>query len=300
MEVLDHLLSHFSLHAGVFYTGNICGIHDFERDERRGHLHLVRNGTVQIRGREMAEMEITEPTLIFLPRPDTHRLVADERNGADVVCGTILFGGGGRNPISDSLPAVVTVKLEAIPGVDALLALMFEEAFAGHRGRQAVLDRLCEVLIIRLLRHCIALGLTQGGTLAGLADPRLANVLLAIHSDPMRAWDLPTMADMAGMSRARFAVRFREVTGETPADYLTSWRIMTAQRLLKHGVAVKHVALDVGYGSSSALIRAFVRKLGRSPSEWLKDQASLPTPEQEETLDTSNETVGQLLGEARS
>jgi AraC-like DNA-binding protein len=279
MDRLTTLLSHFSLHAGVFYTGNICGIHDFEQDRLRGHIHLVRRGPVQVIGVRQEIFDITEPTLLFLPRPDTHRLVANDRTGADVVCATVQFGGGGRNPITDSLPSVVMVKLASLPGVEALLGLMFDEAFSEYDGRQAVLDRLCEVLMIRLLRHCIEQGLTQGGTLAGLADARLAKAITAIHDDPAKERDLSSMAALAGMSRARFAVRFRTVTGETPADYLASWRVMTAQGLLKKGRQLKHVADDVGYGSASALTRAFIRKLGCSPTEWLKvERETRPNP----------------------
>lgn len=298
MDRLTTLLAHFSLHAGVFYTGNICGVHDFHQDSVRGHLHLIRRGPVQVIGVRKAVLDITEPTLLFLPRPETHRLLADSDMGADVVCGTVQFGGGGRNPISDSLPAVVLVELSALPGVDALLGLMFDEAFSEQCGRQAALDRLCEVLMIRLLRHCIDNGLTQGGTLAGLSDKRLAKALLAIQDDPARPWELSGMAALAGMSRARFAVRFREITGETPADYLASWRVMIAQRLLKRGMQLKHVAYDVGYGSASALTRAFVRKLGCSPTEWLKGELGrrpLPTVE---THGYANETGGSPLNES--
>lgn len=202
MDRLTTLLAHFSLRAGVFYTGNICGVHHFDEDNLRGHIHLVRRGPVQVIGVGNEVFNITEPTLLFLPRPEKHRLVADENAGADVVCGTVQFGGGGRNPITDSLPGVVRVELASLAGIEALLGLMFDEAFAEHNGRQAVLDRLCEVLMIRLLRHCIDQGLTQGGTLAGLADPRLAKTLVAIHDDPARERDLASMAALAGMSRA--------------------------------------------------------------------------------------------------
>jgi len=270
MDRLTTLLSRFSLHAGVFYTGNICGIHDFQEDSVRGHLHLIRRGPVQVIGVRPESFTIAEPALLFLPRPNTHRLVADERSGADVVCGTVQFGGGGNNPITASLPAVVLVQLQHLPGVEALLGLMFDEAFAEQDGRQAVLDRLCEVLMIRLIRHCIAQNLTQGGTLAGLADVRLAKALNAMHLEPKQAWRLVEMAALAGMSRARFAVHFHQVTGETPADYLAGWRVMLAQGLLKRGRALKQVAHEVGYGSASALARAFQRKLGCSPGEWLK------------------------------
>lgn len=272
MDPLANLLNSFSLHAGVFYTGNICGIHDFERDTQRGHLHLIRSGDVQVRGVTRRRFAVTEPTLMFLPRPDQHRLVADERAGADVVCATVQFGGSGINPITASLPDLVMVPLSQLPGVDALLDLMFDEAFHELPGRQGVLDRLCEVLMVRLLRHCMVQGLTQGGTLAGLADTRLGPVLAALHESPELEWDLPGMAQRAGMSRARFAVRFREVTGATPGDYLAGWRIQTAQRLLTRGEAIKQVAEAVGYGSASALSRAFVRKLGVAPGEWVAQQ----------------------------
>ncbi|MGV8891362.1 MAG: cupin domain-containing protein [Burkholderiaceae bacterium] len=282
MDQLTTLLNHFSMHAGVFYTGNICGIHDFQQDPFRGHLHLIQRGSMQVTGVQQDVLSITEPTLLFLPRPQTHRLLADDRAGSDVVCGTVQFGGGGHNPITDSLPDVVLVKLAALPGVEALMSLMFDEAFSKHSGRQAVLDRLCEVLMIRLLRHCIDQGLTQGGTLAGLADKRLAKALLAIHEDSARAWTLSDMASLAGMSRARFAVHFRQITGETPADYLASWRVMHAQRLLKRGLQLKHIAFDVGYGSASALTRAFVRKLGCSPAAWRNAQQEVGRSSQTE------------------
>jgi AraC-like DNA-binding protein len=290
MDQLSNLLKDLSLRAGVFYTGELCGVHSFPEDRLRGHFHLIRRGSVRVLGVQNTEFEIRQPTILFLPRPEEHRLISDHSPGADVVCGTVQFGGGGSNPISDSLPSVVLVELASLKGVEALLDLMFDEAFSEQCGRQAALDRLCEVLLIRLLRHCIDNGLTKGGTLAGLADKRLAKALTAIHREPARRWELEDMAAQAGMSRARFAIHFRDVTGETPADYVASWRIMLAQRMLKRGRPLKHVACEVGYGSPSALTRAFVRKLGISPSDWLKEEAAwLP---HHETTGHQNETPG--------
>ncbi len=74
MDVLASLLSSFSRHAGVFYTGNICVIHDFEHDTQRGHLHPNSSGSVQECGVTGHRYELTQPTLLFLPRPDQHRL----------------------------------------------------------------------------------------------------------------------------------------------------------------------------------------------------------------------------------
>lgn len=273
MDRLSLLLQRFSLSAGVFYAGNLCGIHAFDRDPMHGHVHLIRRGPVRLTEVPESAQWIDQPTLVFMPRPDAHRLITDEREGADVVCANVVFGAGGRNPITDSLPGVVCVPLAALPGAEALLSLLDEEAFTPRCGRQAALDRLCELLLIRLLRHCIDQGITQGGALAGLSDDKLSKALLAVHERPEHGWTLETMAGQAGMSRARFAHHFREVLGQTPADYLASWRMSVAQGMLRAGRPLKHVAMDVGYGSTSAFARVFERKVGQLPSAWLKQFA---------------------------
>ena len=70
------------------------------------------------------------------------------------------------------------------------------------------------------------------------------------------------------MSRARFAVHFRETVGMTPLDYLTDWRIGVAQALLKAGKSLKLVAPAVGYMSPTAFTRVFSQRIGASPTEW--------------------------------
>lgn len=269
MDRLSFLLQRFSLSAGVFYAGHLCGVHAFDRDPTQGHVHLIRRGPVRLTEVPESAQLIVEPTLVFMPRPDAHRLITDESEGADVVCANVVFGAGGRNPITDSLPGVVCVPLQDLPGAEALLSLLDEEAFTPRCGRQAALDRLCELLLIRLLRHCMDQGITQGGSLAGLSDAKLSKALLAVHERPEHDWTLETMAAMAGMSRARFAHHFREVLGQTPADYLASWRVSVAQGMLRSGRPLKHVAMDVGYGSTSAFARVFERKVGQLPSAWM-------------------------------
>lgn len=266
------------MEAGVFYTGRICGIHDFEEDRRQGHVHLILRGPVAFTDEHGATHHVADPTLLFLPRPQRHALVADDANGAQVLCARIHFGGSNHNPISDSLPSVLQIPLAALRGIDHLLELVQREAADGGHGAEASLNCLCEVLMIKVLRYCLDQGLTSGGTLAGLSDPRLCKALSAIHREPTRPWDLAAMAAVAGMSRARFAAHFRTVTGQTPGDYLACWRITVAQHLLRSGRGMKHVSVEAGYGSSSAFTRAFTRKVGLPPGEWLKRYEERPQP----------------------
>lgn len=275
MDALTYLFSRLSLKAGVFYTGPICGVHDFEQDESRGHVHLFHRGRVRIQGEDLsAPVDITEPTLVFMPRPKHHRLDIAEDEEVEVLCGTVSLGFSCDNPLSDSLPAVLMAPLSALPRVTQLTDLLFAEAFEAPEGRQGVLDRLCEILIIKLLRYGMSQGLIHGGALAGLLDPRLSKALMAMHENPALSWSIAEMAAAAGMSRARFAAHFTAVVGESPADYLTGWRVLSAQHLMQRGMQMKQVCVEVGYGSSSAFTRAFARKVGASPSDWLKQNAS--------------------------
>jgi AraC-like DNA-binding protein len=113
-------------------------------------------------------------------------------------------------------------------------------------------------------------GYTSVGFLRGLAHPHLGKALSAIHADPARGWSLESMAAIAAMSRSSFASTFRREVGQTPGDYLARWRISTAQALLRHGVALKHVAERVGYGSQAGFLRAFRASVGMSPTEWVR------------------------------
>ena len=78
------------------------------------------------------------------------------------------------------------------------------------------------------------------------------------------------MAECAGMSRSAFAALFKQEVGETPADYLTQWRLSLAQAQLRSGQSLKQIADDLGYANASALSRVFTQKVGVSPREWLK------------------------------
>jgi transcriptional regulator GlxA family with amidase domain len=150
------------------------------------------------------------------------------------------------------------------------MQMLLIEAQTESTGQQAIMDRLCEALTIYVLRYCIDTGLAKGGTLAGLSDRRLSKVLQVIHQDPAGPLNLDSMAGIAGMSRARFAANFKEVVRETPADYLTSWRLSLCQKLLMQNIPIKQIAAETGYHSANALSRAFARKFGCTPSEWQK------------------------------
>ena len=67
---------------------------------------------------------------------------------------------------------------------------------------------------------------------------------------------------------------FARLWGGTPADYLANWRISLTQKRLREGRPIALIADEVGYESPSALARAFLRKVGASPREWLQQNTA--------------------------
>src|SRR5260370_22805391 len=68
------------------------------------------------------------------------------------------------------------------------------------------------------------------------------------------------------MSRSAFALRFKELLGETPLEYLTNWRMYKAiGSLQKDDRKLFEIAKSVGYDSDAAFSKAFKRVLGVAP-----------------------------------
>ncbi|MCB1886026.1 MAG: AraC family transcriptional regulator [Rhodocyclaceae bacterium] len=272
---LAGLLRHYALRAEVFHTGRFCG--NALYDGPRGYIHLLRSGRVEVLSPVHSPMTLTGPSVLLYPRAASHRFVAGEADAPDLVCAGIELGGAAGNPLALALPPVTVLPLEQLPPLERLLALLFEEAAEVHCGRQAAIDRLCELVLIHLLRHLMDEGAAEPGLMAGLADPRLARALSAIHDAPGRDWSLDDLAREAGMSRARFAVAFRETVGSTPGAYLAGWRVNVTCSLLRQGRPVGVIADAVGYANAPALARAFRSRLGCSPTEWAARQRAAGT-----------------------
>jgi AraC-like DNA-binding protein len=269
---LDAVLQRFSATARMFHSGPLCGVTDFYEFEDLGQLHVIKRGAVVIDYGRRKRERIEQPSVVFYPRPLRHRFITDKETGADMVCANVSFNMGSINPLAQALPPVVVIPLVELQA-DAMLDGLFREAFAQHCGRQHVVNRLFEVVIIIILRTLMNRALVAQGMLAGMAHPQLAKALIAFHESPSRAWSLEKLAARATMSRSHFAAVFHEVIGTTPADYLAVFRVSLAQDLLRRGQPVKLIAEKVGYSGSAALSRAFSGICGQTPREWKQSLA---------------------------
>jgi AraC-like DNA-binding protein len=76
------------------------------------------------------------------------------------------------------------------------------------------------------------------------------------------------MAAHAGMSRAAFHRRFKQITTMAPIQFVKSMRLNHAAMKIAEGSPVNQAAIDAGYASPSQFSREFKRMYGQSPRQW--------------------------------
>lgn len=182
--------------------------------------------------------------------------------------GYFAFGSPDAALLVSLFPAMVHIR--GVERLSTLVRLLAEEAGSERAGRNLILGRIVEILLIEALRTSRGEN-TPPGLLRGLADKRVAKALRDLHDDPQRAWTVADLASVAGMSRSAFFDRFTRMVGVRPIEYLQNWRMAVAKEILRKGeVAVDEVARRVGYGSASTFSTAFSRHVGQPPGRFAR------------------------------
>ena len=280
IDRLSALMERFRVRTHLFHAGALCGVTQFDAKPGRAFLHVLRRGdllvTHPLGAGAARQVQVSEPSMLFYPRPFEHTFHHAPRDGSDLVCATLDFEGGAQNPLVQALPPVIILATLSVHGLEQTLGLLFSETEQVRCGHRLLADRLFEVLLLQLLRwlldHPEQAGI-PAGLLRGLSHPKLARALTAMHESPGTPWSLEALAEQAGMSRSAFAAAFKAQLGVPPAQYLLQWRLSIAQSMLLSGASVKSTSDALGYANAASLSRAFTQAIKRSPREWLAGQA---------------------------
>jgi AraC-like DNA-binding protein len=168
------------------------------------------------------------------------------------------------------LPRLIHSRAADTGRLTRIIDLIGEEGAAEWPGRDMILERLLEVMLVEALRWQSSSGeALSTSLLAGMREPALAKALGAMHSDIKAGWTVVELARRVGMSRSAFAARFADCLGCGPIEYLARWRMALAKDALSRGkTALEPLAEAIGYESASAFSTAFRRRIGCSPGAF--------------------------------
>ena len=303
MDILNDILDTLDL-KGVFYFRTDFSspwsvkVPDFQQAAR---FHMVVQGQLNIGFDADTVVTLGPGDLILIPRgrshtlfctdgadaPDLETLIEDvgyDGNGVLVVgegdesaktklvCGHFSFRNRADHPLLRSLPdyhVVTSSERAANQFFDDISRILIRQAYSDDVGYHATVIRLSEILFVELLR----MGLNDNGfvktSLSVFSDPQISKSIELIHANPESHWSVESLALAVGMSRSRFAKRFRELLDMGPMAYLSDWRLQKALAQLDGSrQSVQEIARKSGYQSPAAFTRAFTAKFDVSPTTY--------------------------------
>ncbi|MFE3171854.1 AraC family transcriptional regulator [Amycolatopsis sp. NPDC059090] len=249
-------------------------------------VHLDAGDVAVIRGPEpylVADDPGTPPQAVI--RPGQECVTPDGGHLTDLTeFGVRTWGGDADGPtmlLTGTYPTVGEVSrrlLAAVPGVvtaragtspDPLVTMLAGEIERDVPGQEAVLDRLLDLLLVRVLREWLDRPAAPAWYRAH-GDPVAGHALRLLQDQPEHPWTVAGLASATGVSRAALARRFTDAVGEPPMTYLATWRLALAADLLRQqpDATLTAIARQVGYRSPFTLSTAFKREYGRSPQHY--------------------------------
>ena len=222
-------------------------------------------------GFEPVRAERIDPKVMLSPTGEVRHGTRGGKPDVRLLGGYFVFDSPDASLLVSLLPALIHVR--GVKRLSTLVQLVAEETGKQQPGRDLVLMRLVEVLLIEALRS------TSGqdappGLLRGLADARLAPAMQQMHGQIARSWTMAQLAKKAALSRSAFFERFTRTVGLPPMEYLLAWRMTVAKDLLRrHDYGLSEVAERVGYSSASTFSTAFSRYVGQPPSHYARETA---------------------------
>lgn len=303
MDLIDDVLSTLNLKGALYFRTDFSGEWGVTVPEYAGsaRFHLVIRGSCHVRLASGRTFVLGQGDLILIPRGKSHELsdavgraapsletvlaaanyegegvliMGDRDAGAStqMACGHFTFRSGADHPLLRALPeALVFTAADRArePLLDDVLRLVTQRIFDSRTGSAAAVIKLSEAAFVELIRSSAAQTGDLASVMAAFEDRQIARALKCIHERAGMPWTVESLAREAGMSRSRFAERFRDLLGVAPMTYLGEWRLQKALAMLDDTrSSVQQIAAEAGYQSPAAFTRAFAGRFGVPPTEY--------------------------------
>lgn len=292
MEVKKWLAMQINAATSVFHMGNYCQQWKASTfDTGKPSFHIVINGSCWLQiDNEKKRKKLNANDMVFffsnipfyitssefmsvekLPTREMRSIKETTDDSTSLICGFLTAHSRCVDLLFALMPEFIIIN-ELCPAHQrfiALLELLRMECIDGDDACEIKVCRLTDLLLVYLLEEVTKKKSLDINLIKLSENPRLLDLVLAIHTEPHKAWSIDSMAEYVHMSRSTFIRKTQELSGYTPNEVLTRLRINVAQKLMQRGCPVERVSADVGYHSAVGFYKAFRRATGYPPGKWV-------------------------------
>jgi len=238
----------------------------------KGDFYLLTSGDAYCCGSSPALM-VSDGRQIFSSHREADGVVRYGQGEliSEGIGGRFVFEEASSPLLLKHLPPVLVSRREesSSPALTALITLLSHETSALRPGHDIVASSMAILVLVQMLREYLEGNQKGTSWLKALGDRKIGTALSLIHSSPSADWTLASLSAKSAMSRSAFASRFHQLTGSTPGNYLTSWRMeLACAELRKHHLRIREIARLTGYKSVPSFSLAFKRHTGRTPGGY--------------------------------
>jgi AraC family transcriptional regulator len=263
-----HVIDQTQLYAHVVLSEYVIGMH-------MGGRHLIRRiigskvaedwsgpGTINITPPnvdEVWEATASSRAVVIVVRPEFLSRAIEEHWDVDAKRGRIIEQFMLRDPV-----------------IEAIAQNLAREAADRFPAGRLYAESACEFLAHHLIHHYSSLSVKPPRPIGGLSARQLKLVLEYIEDTLGQSIELRRLAALAGVSARHFERAFRQSMGMAPYAYVLRRRFDAARDMLitRADLPIEHIALRLGFCSSSYFSSAFRQRIGCSPTEFRRRYSS--------------------------
>ncbi len=270
-DPLTTFFNNLDIESDVYANGDYVG--DWVIDtsgKKRIPFHGVVSGASEVWLDNKYIDTLYDGDFVVFPFDHRHQMKPiNSQQSTRMICGFFNVKGISHQRLFEQLPAAI-VHSTTRQSSDVWRSLV-DEVDNRRPGFYFAFNLYAKLILLDVLRTQLVSTNNVKSILAGLVNDKINPALNAIHQQYPEPLTIEQLAGHCHLSINAFTRSFKQSLGETPYQYLCSWRLDKAHQLLSQKqLTISQIAEAVGYKSDIVFRKAFKNHFGFNAYELMK------------------------------